>query len=154
MKGHDIQHVPSKNPNWGDCDSGVEVMENCGVAQIFDFAISGEKIWFTEWVENKIGVVDTSVPLPFDIQLEFDEVTISPGESATNYFVISQSENDLVDITSIVSTTHDFLVVESIDSQNIEISASEQAIPGTYKILLGGQTSDVAISKYLTVIVE
>ena len=147
-------HVPSKNPNWGDCDSGIEVMENCGVAQIFDFAISGEKIWFTEWVENKIGVVDTSVPLPFDIQLEFDEVTISPGESTTNYFVISQSENDLVDITSIVSTTHDFLVVESIDSQNIEISASEQAIPGTYKILLGGQTSDVAISKYLTVIVE
>ena len=66
-------HVPSKNPNWADCDSGIQVMENCGVAQIFDFAVSGEKIWFTEWVENKIGVVDTSVSLPFEIQLESDD---------------------------------------------------------------------------------
>ena len=49
-------HIPSKNPNWGDCDSGIDVLENCGIAQIFDFTISGDKIWFTEWVENKIGV--------------------------------------------------------------------------------------------------
>ena len=57
-----------------------------------------------------------------------------------------------------MSTTHDFLDVElTIDDavfQNIEISASDDALPGTYKILLGGQTSDIAISKYLTVIVE
>ena len=161
-------HVPSKNPNWGDCDSGVEVMENCGVAQIFDFAISGEKIWFTEWVENKIGVVDTSVPLSFEIQLESETMNISPGDSSSNHFVFSSSSTNDVEISSIISTTHDFLTVDLIHNStdkfelnsndsaimHIEISASEQAIPGTYKILLGGQTSDVAISKYLTVIVE
>ena len=161
-------HVPSKNPNWGDCDSGVEVMENCGVAQIFDFAISGEKIWFTEWVENKIGVVDTSVPLSFDIQLESETMNISPGGSSTNHFVFSSGSSNDVEISSIISTTHDFLTVDLIHNSadkfelnsndsaimHIEISASEQAIPGTYKILLGGQTSDIAISKYLTVIVE
>ena len=37
---------------------------------------------------------------------------------------------------------------------HIELSTSDDALPGTYKILLGGQTSDIAISKYLTVIVE
>ena len=162
-------HVPSKNPNWGDCDSGVEVMENCGVAQIFDFAISGEKIWFTEWVENKIGVVDTSVPLSFEIQLESETMKLSPGDSSTNHLIFSpKSVNDFVEISSIISTTHDFLNVDLIHNSadkfelnsndsaimHIEISASEQAIPGTYKILLGGQTSDIAISKYLTVIVE
>ena len=162
-------HVPSKNPNWADCDSGVEVMENCGVAQIFDFAISGEKIWFTEWVENKIGVVDTSVPLSFEIQLESETMKLSPGDSSTNHLIFSpKSVNDFVEISSIISTTHDFLTVDLIHNSadkfelnsndsaalHVEISASEQAIPGTYKILLGGQTSDVAISKYLTVIVE
>ncbi|MGB1378413.1 MAG: lyase [Nitrosopumilus sp.] len=162
-------HVPSKNPNWADCDSGVEVMENCGVAQIFDFAISGEKIWFTEWVENKIGVVDTSVPLSFEIQLESETMKLSPGDSSTNHLIFSpKSVNDFVEISSIISTTHDFLNVDLIHNSaekfelnsndsaalHVEISASEQAMPGTYKILLGGQTSDIAISKYLTVIVE
>ena len=53
--------VPSMNPNWGDCDDGMDVLDNCGLAQIFDFTVDGDKIWFTEWVENNIGVVDTSM---------------------------------------------------------------------------------------------
>ena len=64
--------VPSMNPNWGDCGD----MDNCGLAQIFDFTIDGEKIWFTEWVENNIGVVDTSIALPFDMELESKVVNI------------------------------------------------------------------------------
>ncbi|MSS86110.1 MAG: lyase [Thaumarchaeota archaeon] len=161
-------HIPSKNPNWADCDSGIAVLDNCGIAQIFDFAISGEKIWFTEWVENKIGVVDTSVPLPFEIQFESDEVKLSPGDSVTNHFIISpQFENDVLQISSITSTTHDFLTVDLIHGSDkvielnsddpvaihVEISASDDAIPGIYKILLGGQSSDIAISKFLTVII-
>jgi virginiamycin B lyase len=34
------------------------------------------------------------------------------------------------------------------------ISASEDAVPGTYKILLGAQSSEIAISKYVTVTIE
>ena len=34
------------------------------------------------------------------------------------------------------------------------ISASDDALPGTYKILLGTQYCDITISKYLTVIIE
>jgi len=46
-------HVPSKNPYWGDCDPGTGLMAaDCGLAQIFDFAVDGEKIWFTEWVRK------------------------------------------------------------------------------------------------------
>jgi virginiamycin B lyase len=162
-------HVPSKNPNWGDCDSGVKVLDNCGIAQIFDFAISGEKIWFTEWVENKIGVVDTSVPLPLEIQFEYDTLNLLPGDSANFHFIISpQFNNEHLELSSIVSTTHDFLTVNFIhdsvetfelDSDNpipvhVDISASDDALSGTYKILLGVQSDDVTISKFLTVIIE
>ena len=161
--------VPSKNPNWGDCDSGIEVLDNCGVAQIFDFAISGEKIWFTEWVENKIGVVDTSVSLPFEIDFEYDTLNLTPSNSATFHFIVSpQFGNDGLELSSVISTTHDFLDVELIhDSVNtfelnsddsvavhVEISASDDALPGTYKILLGAHSSDITIGKFLTVIIE
>jgi virginiamycin B lyase len=162
-------HVPSKNPNWGDCDSGIEVLDNCGVAQIFDFAISGDKIWFTEWVENKIGVVDTSVSLPLEIQFEYDTLNITSNDSTTFHFIInSQFENDLLELSSVISTTHDFLTVELIhdsvetfelNSDNpvtihVEISSSDDALPGTYKILLGAESSDITIGKFLTVIIE
>lgn len=162
-------HIPSKNPHWGDCDPGSGLMlDNCGVAQVFDFTVDGEKIWFTEWVENNIGVVDTSVPLPIEIQLESNELSLLSGDSKHFNFIVSPlSENDL-DVDLILSPTHDFLSIEldhdSTNSFQLDfdaprpihstISASEDAIPGTYKILLGAQSSDIAISKYVTVTIE
>ena len=164
-------HVPSKNPNWGDCDSGVTVLDNCGIAQVFDFAISGEKIWFTEWVENKIGVVDTSVPLPLEIQLEANTLNLKSGESQEFEYAISmKSQNDASKLFLVSSTTHDFLTANVLDGSAdvvaiVEnsaekimiptiISTSDDALPGTYKILLGTQYGDITISKYLTVIIE
>ena len=163
-------HVPSKNPNWADCESETGIMmDNCGLAQIFDFAIDGEKIWFTEWVENNIGVVDTSVPLPFEIQLESDILTLSPGDTQNLNFIVSPtSQKDLFDVSLILSLTHDFLSVDLTDGTpetfqldfdgprpfHTIISASDDAVPGTYKVLLGAQSSDVAISKFVTVTIE
>ena len=67
-----------------------------------------------------------------------------------------------------MSTTHDFLTVNLIHDSvktfeldtddtvavHVEIFASDDALPGTYKILLGAESSDVTISKFLTVIIE
>jgi len=160
--------VPSKNPHWADCDPGTGVMLNdCGLAQIFDFTIDGEKIWFTEWVENNIGVVDTSIPLPLEIQLESNSLILAPGETQDFNFIVSpNSKQDMWNLSLILSTTREFLTVDLVDLSNIErfdtitqtilttISASEDAIPGTYKILLGVQLPDVAISKFVTVTIE
>ena len=160
-------HVPSKNPNWGVCDSGVAFLDDCGIAQIFDFTISGDKIWFTEWVENKIGVVDTSVPLPLDIEFEYGTLNLLPGDSVNFNFIISpQFNTENLKLSSISSTTHDFLTVNFVDDSvesfkldsdvpvYVDISASDDALPGIYKILLGVESDDVAISKFLTVIIE
>ena len=163
-------HIPSKNPYWADCDPGTGVMlDNCGVAQIFDFTIYGEKIWFTEWVENNIGVVDTSVPLPIEIQLESDSLTLAPGDSQSLNFVVSpKSQKDMLNVSLILSTTHEFLKIDLVNDipgtfqldfdapQPIlaTITASEDATPGTYKVLLGIQLPDIAISKFVTVTIE
>ena len=37
---------------------------------------------------------------------------------------------------------------------HVDVSASDDALPGTYKILLGVRSDDVTISKFLTVIIE
>jgi len=162
--------IPSKNPHWGDCESGTGViLENCGLSQSFDFAISGEKIWFSEWVENNIGVVDTSITLPVELQLETDSITLTPGESKhLNFLVLSDSQDDLFDVLLIRNTTHEFLDV-TLDHNTSEIfqlnsgdsipihtniSVDDNAVPGTYKILLGVQLSDIAVSKFVTVTIE
>jgi len=163
-------HIPSKNPNWADCDPGTGMMlSNCGISQIFDFAIYGEKIWFTEWVENNIGVVDTSVPLPLEIQLESDSLTLSPGDLQHFNFIVSpKSQKDMLSVYLILSPTHEFLNVDLVNdtpktfqldfdtprSIYTTISASEDAEPGTYKVLLGVQSPDIAISKFVTVTIE
>ncbi|MFB1006146.1 MAG: hypothetical protein QMC57_00645 [Nitrosopumilus sp.] len=73
-----------------------------------------------------------------------------------------------MELSSIVSTTHDFLNVNFIHDSvetfqlnpdepvpiHVDVSASDDALPGTYKILLGVESDDIAISKFLTVIIE
>ena len=67
-----------------------------------------------------------------------------------------------------ISPSHEFLFVDldhgtpetfqlNLDTpqpSHTTISASEDAIPGTYKILLGAQSSDIAIGKFVTVTIE
>ena len=169
-------HVPSKNPHWADCSPGNgTLIADCGLAQIFDFTVHGKNIWFTEWVENNIGVVDTSVPLPFDIQTDKQTVILPPGEAATvNLQVTSSSSSssssmseDAVDGSLVLSGTHDFITVGHEAGPDtlklfpggevsivVDITASDDAVPGTYKVLLGVQSPDVAVGKFVTVTVQ
>lgn len=162
-------HVPSKNPYWGDCDPGTGLMvADCGLAQIFDFTISGEKIWFTEWVENNIGVVDTSVPLPVEIQLGSETMSLSSGGMDHLPVLVYPKTSDSIGASVILSPSHDFLKTKlthdstetfQLDSGetetiHVDIMATDDAVAGTYKILVGVQTSDVAVSKYVTVTIE
>jgi virginiamycin B lyase len=157
--------VPSMNPNWGDCGE----MENCGLAQIFDFTVDGDKIWFTEWVENNIGVVDTSIKLPLNIELDSNIVSLNAGQSSSiNFVVAPNTSQDLSDVSLILADTHEFLniVSDSNIPQTFQLDfdaprpitttifASEDALPGTYKVLLGAQTDEVSVSKFVTVIIE
>ena len=153
--------IPSKNPNWADC----EFIDDCGLAQIFGFTLDDDKIWFTEWVENNIGVLDTSVTLPFKIQVDLQEITLSKGEQKEiELQVVPQTQNDIQNVLFVTSDTAKFsdLIVESDVSNfkldfdgpqiiKITITAGESALSGTHKVLIGGQTDDVAISQYLTV---
>ena len=154
--------VPSRNPNWADCEG----IEYCGVAQVFDFAVDGKKIWFTEWVENNIGVVDTSIPLPFSIDIDTKEITLKKGETAVvtlEVTIIPNSTDTEINArvnSSVTSTFSDIVIKPTLTDFSlsndpiyisIEITASEYALTGTHKVLLGAYTDDIAVSQFITV---
>ena len=152
--------VPSRNPNWADCEG----IDYCGVAQVFDFAAYGEKIWFTEWVENNIGVVDTAIPLPFSIDIDKKQITLEKGQTTQLTLEVTKTLfSDAFDVnvnSSATSTFSDIIITHensfSLSDKttiSVEIMASEHALSGTHKVLLGAYTNDIAISQFVTVIV-
>ncbi len=156
--------IPSKNPNWADCES----LDDCGLAQVFDFTVDGEKIWFTEWVENNIGLLDTSIPLPFDVELDKQKIILKKGEQTQLTLTITPKSNiDIpeLSLTSSSTAAFDDLSVKTDEPTfqldfdapriiQIYVSASESALPDLHKLLIGVQTDEVVVSKYVTVIVE
>ena len=152
--------VPSRNPNWADCEG----IDYCGVAQVFDFAAYGEKIWFTEWVENNIGVVDTSIPLPFSIDIDKKQITLEKGQTTqltlevtktlfSDAFDVNVNSSSTSTFSDIIITHENSFSLSDKTTISVEIMASEYALSGTHKVLLGAYTNDIAVSQFVTVIV-
>ena len=155
--------VPSRNTSWADCEG----IEYCGVAQVFGFTVDDKKIWFTEWVENNIGVVDTSISLPFDINLNRENIILERGE--TTEIILEFSSTDIAPHGHLVNISTTSLFTDLIinpestefysndsgsESIIVQITASESALPDTHKILLGAYNDEIAISKFITVTIE
>ena len=143
-------------------------MDNCGLAQMFDFTISEDKIWFTEWVENNIGFVDTSIPLYLDVETDKKKLTLKKGEQAQVTLSLNPNVGTTPDLSITSSTTAQFsdlmiahdspgtfkLNENSPKTVEVTISANENAIPDIHKILLSVQSDDLVVSEFITVIIE
>ncbi|TLX82002.1 MAG: hypothetical protein E6K98_06460 [Thaumarchaeota archaeon] len=150
--------MPSKNPNWSDCGT----LQDCGVAQILDFTVDHDKVWFTEWVENNIGLLDPSASLPFDISTSSSSITLHRGQNATILLTLTPNEqlSSTVDILtthtaglhniSVTSSDHE-ITLDKPKSININIAADNFALSDSYKVLVSIRYQDVTISKFVTV---
>ena len=147
--------VPSKNPHWSDC-TGIP---DCGIAQVFGFTASGDKIWFTEWAENKIAVINTSEELPFQINADSAEIAASPGQSVQITVQAARASWYDGDIAASLASSDPAVSLAYDGASSIEspltvtVTAGESAT-GTYKILAGAQNDEVTVSKYVTLTVS
>ena len=154
--------VPSKNPNWSDCGE----LGNCGIAQVLDFTVNGENIWFTEWVENNIGVLDSKVPISFEVSVDKKNLILSRGENTTLSLTITP-KGDLNGAIRLTTATTTGLNDVTITTENQEVTAGSQpvnvsldvsvdkfALSGTYKILLGARDQEVTVSEYATLTIR
>ena len=149
--------IPSRNPGWSDCGD----LSDCGVSQSFDFTIQDDQVWFTEWVENNIGVVDTSVPLPILISIDNDEIEIKQGQQKEIFVTITSNSNKNSEVILSGNSNSESITVKPIPESvlisdksvrlPVTITVSEDAHKGDYKILIGTQFSDVAVSSYATI---
>ena len=80
--------IPTQNRLWGNCppsnNTNANGSQTCGIANALQFSIrnNNKQIWFTEWSENKIGMLDTKSRLPFSVTTTPQkELTIKRGES-------------------------------------------------------------------------
>jgi virginiamycin B lyase len=69
--------IPSQNMNWAFCP---EDSESCGLANVMQFALGQDQVWFSEWTENKIAKLDAAKQIPFTIYAT-DEITVARGHS-------------------------------------------------------------------------
>ena len=153
--------VPSKNPNWADCN--IESSSDCGVAQIFGFDAIDNQIWFTEWAENKIGVVDTKKPLPFSVSTDKNSLTLKNGESQTITLNVDSSSNtgkinfNSAHTASTATASSDIQISHTMINPNeilVTVTANPIAIAGDYKLLLGVYNSEVNVSKFIDITIE
>ncbi len=153
--------VPSKNPNWSDCGT----IQDCGVAQVLDFTVDHNNVWFTEWVENNIGLVNTSTSLPLEVEPSSSSITLSRGQNQTLTVTLTPNEqlsSPVEILTSHNAGLHNLLVTSSDQkitlgnstSVSINVASDSFALTGTYKILVSARYQDVTISKFVTVIIE
>lgn len=152
--------IPSKNSKWADCGE----MKDCGTSQSFGFTFEDQKVWFTEWVENKIGVLDTSVTIPISLDLEQTEIPIKQGEQKESFVTIVPRTNQEMNLTLTGNTSNELIQINKnkvtmpISTETlripITISVDEKIPAGQYKILFSVQLPDVSVSSYATINVE
>jgi len=155
--------IPSQNKQFGQCPP--DSPENsCGIGNALQITdeTSNQFIWFTEWSENKIGYVDTSIPLPFSINSTEDEITIAPGESKEIKFKINANVDSSLNLSSSstltpsgnLGTSYGIFSVNPIKlkaNETKEVSfvftLSNDVSIGNYVLMVGAEDDLVTISK-------
>lgn len=154
LTGYDI---PSRNPVWADCGD----LPDCGLAQAFDFEPVGDKIWYTGWVTNTIGAVDTSVEPPVSVSVEPRTVVYGIDEAVV--MTVSASEQVSAAVEANASTSSlaaqipgEFgaFELEAGGREAIPIGVfAPDPEPGTYKMLVGVSTDGLVVGQYVTAVV-
>jgi virginiamycin B lyase len=149
--------IPSKNPSWSDCGD----LTDCGLSQSFGFAFKDKQVWFTEWVENNIGVLDTSITIPILLEIENKSISIKQGEQKEIFVTVIPQTNQSIDLILSGNSNSELITVSTKkESTNVSeksvqipitISVDENAHQGDYKILLGTQLQDVSVSSYVSI---
>jgi virginiamycin B lyase len=161
--------IPSQNKQFGQCPP--DSPENsCGIGNILQITneISDKSIWFTEWSENKIGYVDTSIPLPFSITTTEKEITLKPGESKEIKFTIKAHIDSSSPLSPISSSTltpsgdlgtsfgifsENSLNLKKDDSKELSFvfTLSNDVAIGNYILMLGAEDDIISISKAILI---
>ena len=132
------------------------------IVNAVSFALDpADNIWFVEWTENKFGMIDTSVPIPFELGVRPSRVILEGGqETSISLFATGHSSSrlrfsvlastdpvgQLVNLTASVNppelSLEDGKTVEAI----LTLIADSDLQPGTYTLTVLAKESYVSVS--------
>ncbi len=156
--------VPSQNRLWAECPQNTT--ESCGIANVLQFSIGAhDRLWFTEWTENKLGKVDTEKIVPFSVSAP-EEVTVARGNSVEIKVMINAS----ADFNGTTMSASTFTPTGSLGNSTGIFSQESIALPsggskqisftftpaqnlqaGQYTIMLGVGNNDASYMKAVKV---
>ncbi len=161
--------VPSQNSEWGSCE-GYD--EPCGIANALQFTLAPDgKVWFTEWSENKIAVLDHNLPLPIKLEIVNKDVVVSQGESSRIELKVTANKKldspiemhisgTIIPSGRLLNMTAQFseqkLIFNEPSTKNVMLTLTPQdgLQPREYRITVSAEYGDLTYSKIIRLIVE
>ncbi len=167
--------IPTQNKLWGNCPANSKT---CGIANALQFSAGPNgRTWFTEWSENKIGSLTDYKHLPFGVSIappqqltvkggQTVEIKVNVSSIATTTHSQNGSNSDIVMVSSGTFTPGgglgnstgtfsqgSFPIADLTPTKQISFifTPASNLKPGQYTLMLGAQTSDVAILKSLQI---
>ena len=93
--------IPTQNSLWAPCTPNEK---SCGISNTLQFSIGkNNQVWFSEWTENKLGMLNSSKPLSFVVDSNSKEFNVKRGQTIQVPMVVSA--NQQVDLKMIASST-------------------------------------------------
>ena len=156
--------VPSQNKLWAKCPP--DTTTDCGLANVLQFSVgANDRVWFSEWTENKLGKVDAEKQVPFTISVP-EEVNVSRGNTAEIKVTVNASDNFNGKMVSAgtfttTGTLGNSTGIFSEESVSVSAGSSKQVSftftpdnglkAGQYTIMLGAGNDDVSHLKAVRV---
>jgi hypothetical protein len=147
--------IPTKNFDWG------------GISNPLQFDIDNQgNIWFTEWTENKIAVLDAQKTLEFTIEASTREIHMNRNELKEITLIIEPKDMIMVDMRSSGTFTINGLLenvsitFEQIDNefdtiQEIPILIKAENLDvGIYTIMISVESQEITQSIPIRLIIK
>lgn len=129
----------------------------------------GKRAWFTEWAANKVAYLDTTIPVPINLHVKNDQITLDRNEPKTLGIVLTSDNNSSIvslekveiavigmsetGLKGVTYTAHpqwiDMKQNPTAESQ-ISLKAENNAEPNKYTMMIGAAVSErdqLSISK-------
>lgn len=157
--------IPTQDNRWGQC---VDPTVPCGIANALQFSVGhgNNQVWFSEWSENKIGMVNASKPPPILVSVSPPDVTIRRGQSSEIKVQVKAVSNAAVNMLSsspftrngdLGNSTGTFsedkfnLAAGNTKDVSYIFTPASNIKPGQYILMLGADVSPVTIMRAVKV---
>jgi virginiamycin B lyase len=153
--------IPTQDSRWGQC---INPNVHCGIANALQLSIGQgiNKVWFSEWSENKIGMINASKAPPISISAMPTDLTLRRGQSSDIKVQVKAASDAQVNMISSSSLTRngelgnstgsfsqDKFNLTAGDSKEVSyiFSPASNVKPGQYVLMLGADTGQLTVLK-------